>query len=119
MNACESCAFEKSRMDAAQKFDDGKLRYDLVSAIGLEEIVKVYTYGAHKYADNNWRKGLKWSRIFAAIMRHLWAFWRGENVDKESGLPHLAHAGWGILSLLEFQTTHSDLDDRRYNASHR
>ena len=43
------------------KHDQGKLRYDLISAVGMEELAKVYTYGAKKYADHNWRKGIKWS----------------------------------------------------------
>ena len=94
------------------KDDSGKLRYDLVSEVGLRRVTEVYTFGAKKYADHNWRKGIAWSRIFAAIMRHLWAFWRGEDLDPESGLPHLAHAAWGCLTLLEYRETRRELDDR-------
>lgn len=94
------------------KYDDGKLRYDLISSIGLERLASVYTMGAKKYGDHNYRSGLKWSRVFGAVMRHLWAFWRNEDLDKESGLPHLAHAAWGCFALLEYAQTHKELDDR-------
>lgn len=94
------------------KFDQGKLRYDLVPAGPLKALAEVYTFGAGKYADNNWRKGLAWGRVYGAIMRHLWAFWRGEDTDPESGLPHLAHASWGVFTLLEYSQTHTELDDR-------
>jgi len=97
---------------AGLKYDDGKLRLDLISAIALEDLAGVYTYGMEKYAAHNWRKGFPWSRIFAALMRHAWAFWRGEDIDPESGLPHMAHAAWQCFALLEFMRTHPELDDR-------
>jgi len=86
--------------EEGRKDDAGKLRYDLVPPAALEELVAVYTYGAKKYEDRNWEKGIEQGRIFAAIMRHLWSFWKGEYNDKESGLPHLAHAAWGCFTLL-------------------
>ena len=99
-------------MNEGRKDDGGKLRFDLIPAEPLEQLAQVYTFGASKYADHNWRKGISFSRIFAAIMRHSWAFWRGEDNDKESGLPHLVHAAWGCFSLLEFMKHRKDLDDR-------
>ncbi len=96
----------------ARKYDDGKARFDLIPAIPLQTLAEVYTFGAKKYADRNWEGGIKWGRVFAAICRHLWAYWRGEDVDKESGMTHLAHAAWGCFTLMEFQRTHKELDDR-------
>ena len=99
--------------DPAVKYDRDKERYDLVPADALNEIVKVYTYGAKKYGeDRNWEKGLSWGRVFGALMRHSWAFWRGKDTDDESGLPHLAHAGWCVLTLLAYMKTHKEFDDR-------
>ena len=94
------------------KLDDKKNRYDLLPYDALDEVVKVYTYGAKKYEVNNWRKGFRFGRIFAAMMRHLVAYWRGEDKDKESGLLHLAHAVWGCLTLINFSKTHPENDDR-------
>jgi hypothetical protein len=95
-----------------RKDDDGKLRFDLVPIRALEEVVAVYNYGARKYADRNWEKGMKWSRVWAAVQRHLCSFWAGENLDPESGLHHLAHAAWGCLALLEYARIHPTGDDR-------
>ena len=94
------------------KYDDGKNRYDLIDSYALDELTKIYTFGSKKYADNNWRKGFKWGRIFGALMRHSWAFWRGEELDEESGLPHMAHAAWCCFTLMNFSKFKIGEDDR-------
>lgn len=99
-------------MAEANKFDDEKARYDLIDPEALHQLALVYTFGAKKYGDNNWRKGLKWSRVFGAIMRHMWAWFKGEDKDPESGISHLAHAAWGCFTLLAYSVSRPDLDDR-------
>jgi len=94
------------------KHDQGKLRWDLLPLDSIEEVVKVYTFGAGKYDDENWREGISWKRIIGAIFRHLAAFCRGQDVDDESGLDHRAHAVWGLLTLMNYTRTHPDMDDR-------
>jgi hypothetical protein len=95
------------------KFDEGKNRLDLMPTEALEQVGRVYTYGANKYHDHNWRGGLKFSRLYGATLRHLFAFWRGEDADSESGLPHLAHATFGLLGLLQYSLEgRKGLDDR-------
>jgi len=84
------------------KKDAGKLRWDLLPSDAAQAIVEVLTKGAEKYEDRNWEKGMCWSRPFAACMRHLWAWWRGEDKDPESGLDHLAHAGCCIMFMLAY-----------------
>ncbi len=106
---------EKDKITApGYKEDKGKLRYDLLPPYALSELAKVYTYGADKYTDNNWRKGMKWGRIFGALMRHLWKFWAKRERDKESGILHLSHALWGVVTLLEYSNgnKYSMFDDR-------
>lgn len=75
-------------------------RYDLLPRTALDAVAVVYGHGAAKYADHNWRKGYAWSLSYAALMRHLTAFWDGENYDTESGLPHLSHAAFHVNTLL-------------------
>lgn len=87
-------------------------RFELMPWNALGEIAEVYAYGAQKYDDHNWRKGYAWSLSFGALMRHLALFWEGENLDMESGLPHLAHAGFHILTLLTFIEDQLGKDDR-------
>lgn len=96
------------------RYDAGKLRYDLLPPDGIEELVKVYTMGAQKYADHNWEKGMSWSRVFGSMMRHAFAFWRGQDRDTESGLPHMAHVAWNAIALLTYGIRKVGVDDR-YN----
>lgn len=99
-------------MKEGKKFDQDKLRWDLVPWEPLEEVVKVFTFGAKKYGDRNWEQGIKWLRIFAAQMRHLSGFRKGEKADHESGLHPLAHVAWGCLCLMEYENTRKEFDDR-------
>lgn len=78
----------------------------------LRPLGQVYAFGAAKYADYNFRRGYPWSLSFDAMLRHLFAFWDGEDLDPESGLPHLAHAMWHCATLLAFIEDHPDYDDR-------
>jgi len=98
--------------EPGKKYDYGKARYDLIPGDSLDQLVKVYTYGATKYADHNWRKGMSWSRCFGAMMRHSWRWFRGESLDKESGCHHLAMAAWYCMSLMWYEKHHPDKDDR-------
>lgn len=85
-----------------KKSDEGKRRWDLLPAEAVEQIVDVLAFGAAKYGDENWRRvPMAERRYFAALMRHVWSWWKGEEMDKETGLPHLAHAGCCLLFLLE------------------
>ena len=83
------------------KYDGGKLRYDLVPPAVIEELAKVITFGAEKYAPDNWRECNDLSRYEAAMMRHFQAYRMGEFHDEETGFPHLAHAMTNLAFLLE------------------
>jgi hypothetical protein len=95
------------------KFDGQKVPLDLLPPDALWEVAKVLAFGARKYESWNWYKGFKYSRLWAACLRHLYQWWRGHNTDKESGLSHLAHAGCMLLFLLQFTLeARTDDDDR-------
>lgn len=93
------------------KDDKGKSRPDLLPAGALLEVSFVLEYGARKYGPNTWR-GLEWSRLYAAALRHLLAFQAGEDDDPETGCPHLAHAAAQVLFLLESCRARLGKDDR-------
>lgn len=40
--------------DKGLRYNNGKLRYDLLEPFALQELVRVFTKGAEKYEDNNW-----------------------------------------------------------------
>jgi hypothetical protein len=96
----------------AVKYDQDKLPMHLLSTEALEQIAAVLQFGAQKYDNHNWRKGFAWSRPLSAALRHILAFNRGEDRDPESNLSHLAHAACCLMFLIEFEKTHTELDDR-------
>lgn len=98
--------------DVAQKYDGEKPRMDLLDPLALEGLAKVLTFGAQKYAANNWRKGIANSRLIAAMLRHLFAIMRGEDIDPESGLPHIDHLGCCWMFLSNNMKVRPEMDDR-------
>ena len=94
------------------KDDNTKTRYDLLPPELLEETAKVLTFGAQKYSAHNWAQGASWSMYFSAMMRHMWAWWRGEDNDPETGFSHLAHAACCLSFLIAYQRRGLGEDDR-------
>ena len=68
-------------MGGGLRYDKGKLRYDLVQPWAHEQMVRVLTKGAEKYADRNWEKGMPWSKIIGPLKRHVAAIEKGEDYD--------------------------------------
>jgi hypothetical protein len=102
-------------MSEGTKYDGGKDRWDLLPWQPVRQIVKVLTFGALKYDGWNWSKGIKYSRVRAALQRHLSEWDERRNHDKETGLHHLAHAGCCLLFLLFYElypSLYETFDDR-------
>ena len=89
-----------------------KPRLELVPWTAVSEIAQVLSFGANKYEANNWCRGARWGRYFAALCRHIFAWWSGEDKDPETGYSHLAHAGCCLLFLMEYQRNNWGSDDR-------
>ena len=94
------------------KYDDGKPRTDLLPPDALLGTSAVFAYGARKYSANNWRGGIKLSRLIGALLRHVFAFMAGQDLDPESGLPHLDHALCSLMMLRSTWASRKDMDDR-------
>ena len=103
---------DQRKEEPALRYDAGKPRYDLVPGDALEQLVIVYSRGAAKYSDRNWEKGMSWSRCFGSLMRHAWAFWRGETNDPETGCHHMAMAAWNCFALCSYDLRKVGKDDR-------
>lgn len=111
---------QKHNPDSALRYNNGKLQWSLVDFESFEPMVKVLEYGEHKYSifknkngdlikgkdisiqdtldlelvssgRNNWKKGFDLLKVLESLTRHLFALLRGEEIDKESGLPHIGH----------------------------
>ncbi len=87
-------------------------RYDLLPVGALATVARHFGAGAKKYADHNWRKGYEWSKSYAALQRHATQFWSGEDIDEETGSPHMAAVAFHALALLTYMEEHPEFDDR-------
>lgn len=95
------------------KKDEGKPRWELVPFDAIRGVVEILTFGAKKYAARNWERGIAYGRVFGAIMRHLTAWWGGENLDPESGKSHLDHAMCELMFLSSYEKRGmTSFDDR-------
>lgn len=101
----------------ALRKDDGKLPLSLLDPIALEGCAAVLAFGAKKYAPNNWQKGMAWSRVINSLLRHTFKLIKGEDIDEESGLPHVDHILCNAMFLSNFFRQHKDKDDRYKKAA--
>ena len=99
-------------MEQGIKYDNDKPPMALLDANFLEDVARVLGFGAAKYDVDNWRNGIYYRRLIGAAYRHLGAINKGEDIDAESGLPHVAHLGCCVMFLSEMLRTRPDMDDR-------
>ena len=97
---------------AGVKFDDDKVRMDLLPTDAMWAWAEILTFGAVKYSARNWELGMDWSRVYGGLMRHITAWWGGEDNDPETGKSHLAHAMCCISFLLAYHIRGVGNDDR-------
>jgi len=86
-------------VNGAIKYDENKPRWVLAPMREFEDIVRIMTFGAQKYEDNGW-KGVDKDRYISALLRHVTAYMSGEDVDSESGMPHMAHAACNAVFIM-------------------
>lgn len=80
---------------------DNKLRWELLPIEEIEDIVKVYSAGAKKYGPNQWQNlEDAENRYYAALLRHLVEYRKGNSIDLETGCYHLAQVAWNAIALL-------------------
>lgn len=93
------------------KFDQGKLRIDLLPWASLIAVSRVFTYGCGKYGDRNWEKGISFSRLIGACLRHLLLWLCGQEKDKETGYPHVFHFATNALMLVHMYIMKPEFND--------
>lgn len=101
-------------MEQGSRFNEGKKRFSIAPFGAIEQVMAVGEFGAKKYGDRNYQKGLPISSFLDSAFRHAFVQFliKGEDNDQESGLPHLAHAAWNLLAALEQMQRLPKLDDR-------
>lgn len=69
--------------------------------------------GAAKYEKFNFRESsVRASIYYEAALRHLFAWWDGEDVASDSGVKHLAHAAACLAILMDTAAIGRQIDDR-------
>jgi len=92
------------------KFDSNKNRLELIEPKFIQGIGQVLTIGANKYSIDNWKRADDINRYKGALLRHIYAYLDGEQIDPESGLSHLYHAGCNLMFLDYFNRTNKEKD---------
>jgi hypothetical protein len=92
-------------------------RFSLVPWDAVWKVAEHFGVGARKYEDRNWERGYAWHLSYDALMRHLTAWWHGEDRDLETGSLHITAVAWHALVLLAFHLRGAGTDDRPKNAS--
>lgn len=91
---------------AVRSKDADNVRYDLISDIGLRRVAETYAEGAKKYSEYNWLKGIPASDLINHLSKHI-SQWKSGDRSED----HLAHAAWGLFTLMHFEETRDDLMD--------
>ena len=109
-------------MEEKMKYDKQKVALGLLPLETLETVAQVFEFGAQKYGIWDWfddGKNTEFIRSFSSIQRHLFAWHNGEDIDPDSGLPHLAHATSQLMILMSHSKNHPEMDNRRKNNENR
>lgn len=91
----------------------GKMPMSCLPSVPAAEVATAMFEGARKYGRHNWRKaGVRSSIYYDAAMRHLMAWWEGEDIDPDSRMPHIVKAMAGLMVLRDAQVNGQETDDR-------
>jgi hypothetical protein len=103
---------ENLKSNSGVKYDSGKPDLTDIPLEAMWQMGAAFTYGQKKYQKNNFRNGMKVSRLLAAAVRHIYQHISGETYDSESGVTHLGHALASIAMACYTLSNKPELDDR-------
>lgn len=84
-----------------------------VSSPVIMEMGLAMMEGARKYGRHNYRAvGVRASVYYDALMRHMMAWWEGEDIDPDSGLCHITKALTCLAVLRDSMIMENWKDDR-------
>lgn len=107
---------EDEEKEKATRHNSGKPKVSLVleAREAIEGIAKVMEHGAKNHGRKNWRAGdgLPMTEVLDSLTRHTLAVLSGEDIDEESGLPHVDLIATNGLMLSQLAKTNPNSDDR-------
>lgn len=90
-----------------------KVPLHLVPPSATHFLALAFKAGADKYGPYNWREKKVPAMTYAgAFLRHFHAWLDGEDMDPETGNPHLAHAMACLAIVLDAESIGALIDDR-------
>ena len=107
-------AVEDMKLEGGGKrFNEGKIRLELLVPEAMEAEARVWAMGAKKYGEYNWQKGMPWLTVIGCLLRHILAILKGEDIDKESGELHAAHIKCNASMLIYYYYNYKQGDNRK------
>jgi hypothetical protein len=99
---------EDKPKNQADRHNTGKSQLSLIleADVAIKGMCSVFEFGVKKYSRGNWKKGLPENEIIDSLLRHLMAYYDGEILDSESGLPHIDHVTCNAVFLATFGNRH-------------
>jgi hypothetical protein len=90
-----------------------KVPFGTVPAPFIGELALAMLEGARKYGRHNYRViGVRASVYYEAALRHIMAWWEGEDIDPDSGLSHVIKAAACLAILRDSMRQQNWTDDR-------
>lgn len=111
----KSLALNKGYPDNNPKTQFGvqKVPLNTVPPVAILYLAQALGDGAVKYGPYNWREyPISSSVYYGAMLRHIFAWWDGEENAEDSGVHHLGHAMACMALLLDAQSLGVLNDDR-------
>jgi hypothetical protein len=105
-HVADSGAREEFETGARRDTQEGKPRFGLIPPEPLERLAMHYTNGAKKYGDGNWTRGIKMSRTWESLERHVQAYKRGDQSED-----HLAAIAWNAFALMWYEERMPEMND--------
>lgn len=94
-------------------FGAKKIPLEVVPPSAIHALAEAFSDGVKKYGPYNWRdKTISSSVYYGAALRHISAWWDGEDLAEDSGIHHLHHAIACIAMLIDGSSV-GKLNDNR------
>ncbi len=112
---CVSEIVEMNEVPESPKVAQGaaKTPLALIPPVAADATAKVHQFGAERYGPWNWRENkVPLMTYLHAMRRHLDAVLDGQDLDPDSGLPHVAHVAASCNIIMDAAAFGTLVDDR-------